>query len=57
MAGKHLIEIERALEMKGNGYRPSFRCAECDQPVRAHKRGTNGQAAHFEHLSETLVAR
>ena len=27
-AGKHLIEIERALEMKAAGYKPSFRCTE-----------------------------
>jgi hypothetical protein len=51
LAGKHVIEIERALEMKADGYRPSFRCSECGGLVRPHKKGTTGQAAHFEHLS------
>jgi hypothetical protein len=26
------------------------RCIECHEPLRAHKTGTTGQAAHFEHL-------
>lgn len=25
-------------------------CRECREPVRLHRRGKNGQAAHFEHL-------
>lgn len=50
-AGKHEIEIERALEMKAAGYRPAFRCTECGEAVRPHKTGTTGQAAHFEHLA------
>jgi hypothetical protein len=28
-----------------------FRCVECGQRVRAHKKGTTGQAAHFEHMA------
>ena len=48
-AGKHILPIERALEMRTSGYRPDFRCTECDEPVRPHKKGTTGQAAHFEH--------
>jgi hypothetical protein len=28
------------------------RCIECHEPVRAHKTGTTGQSAHFEHLKK-----
>ncbi len=30
--------------------RPTTRCAECHGRVRAHRMGSNGLAAHFEHL-------
>lgn len=28
---------------------PTFTCVDCGEPVRPHKEGRNGQAAHFEH--------
>ena len=43
------VHIEDALAMRRRGVSPPFRCTECDEPVRPHKRGTTGQAAHFEH--------
>ena len=44
------IEIAEALRLRqAEGMTPPFRCIECGKQVRAHKRGTTGQAAHFEH--------
>lgn len=31
--------------------RPLLRCPECHGRVRAHKEGTTGQRAHFEHFA------
>ena len=28
---------------------PKFTCLACENEVRPHKKGSNGQAAHFEH--------
>jgi hypothetical protein len=53
-AGKHIFEIEKALEMRAEGMKPDFRCLEWGEPVRAHKKGTTDQAAHFEHLNRNL---
>jgi competence CoiA-like predicted nuclease len=50
MAGKHEISIERALDMRNAGLKPDFRCPECREPVRPHKKGSTKQGAHFEHL-------
>ena len=54
-AGKHIFDIEKALEMRKHGMKPDLRCVECGKPVRAHKKGTTDQAAHFEHLSRNLA--
>ena len=47
------ISIEDALEIRDARRRnqpyPAFRCCSCGEPVRPHKEGTTGQAAHFEH--------
>jgi len=40
------IEIAAALGMDSGGL---MRCPECHGRVRAHKAGTTGQRAHFEH--------
>jgi competence CoiA-like predicted nuclease len=45
-----LIDIEDALALRETGVKPAFKCKNCGQPVRAHKKGTTDQAAHFEHL-------
>ena len=31
---------------------PQLRCDECTYPVEAHKDGTTGGKAHFEHVDE-----
>jgi hypothetical protein len=43
------IDIDEALTLRARRSRPVFRCLECGEPVRAHKKGTTHQAAHFEH--------
>lgn len=48
------VSIEDALRLRDEADesgepRPRFDCDECGRAVRAHKTGTNGQAAHFEH--------
>lgn len=51
--GSEVIGIEEALQLRANarqGERLPLRCVECGQPVRAHRKGSTGQAAHFEHL-------
>jgi len=42
------ISVTDALGLKDS--QPNFRCIECHQRVRPHRRGKNGMAAHFEHL-------
>ena len=47
------IGIERALKLReetARNEKPEFTCVECHEPVRAHKAGISGAAAHFEHL-------
>ena len=39
--------IDEALRLRPAG----MACPGCHQPVRAHKEGTTGQAAHFEHMT------
>lgn len=52
------IEIAEALALRrGSGAQPSFRCVECREKVRAHRKGTTGQAAHFEHQVRNLKCR
>lgn len=41
-----LMDIEEALPNRGA---VEMRCPECKRPVRPHRAGTTGQAAHFEH--------
>jgi hypothetical protein len=52
-SGWKVITIGEALTMRGRGRWPGGRCIECHQPVRPHKLGTTGQAAHFEHLDRS----
>ena len=44
--GWRIISVEEALTTRAAG----ARCIECKQAVRPHATGTNGMAAHFEHL-------
>ena len=49
-----LIGVDQALYLRDEARRrreriPPFRCRECGEFVRPHKRGTTAQAAHFEH--------
>jgi hypothetical protein len=46
-----VIDVQTALEMRARKASPNFRCCRCGESVRAHKEGTTGQAAHFEHLA------
>ncbi len=47
------IDVNEALELrKAKGASPKFRCTLCDEPVRPHRKGTTGQAAHFEHRTK-----
>lgn len=44
------IDIEDALVLrKRRGSPLELACIDCGERVRPHKRGTTGQAAHFEH--------
>lgn len=45
------LHVDEALMIPDRGASPPFRCRSCGERVRAHKRGTTGQAAHFEHLT------
>jgi len=45
------LDIQAALEIRERKSSVDFRCHECGERVRAHKKGTTGQEAHFEHLS------
>ncbi len=44
------MPIGMATQIRDKELRGSFRCVECGERVRAHRKGTTGQAAHFEHL-------
>jgi len=49
-----IIGVDEALHLRDEASRrrrpyPPFRCRECEEFVRPHKRGTTDQAAHFEH--------
>ena len=49
-----IIGVDEALRLRDEARRrrrayPPFRCRECDEFVRPHKKGTTDQAAHFEH--------
>ena len=49
-----IIGVDEALRLRDEAERrskryPPFRCPECGEFVRPHKRGTTGQGAHFEH--------
>ena len=47
------IDISEALQLREAGKNsPVFRCTVCGEHVRAHRRGTTGQAAHFEHRAK-----
>jgi len=53
------IGVDEALYLRVEAKRrrdpyPPFRCRECDQFVRPHKKGTTGQEAHFEHRESSL---
>ena len=48
-SGWTVIGIDDALSLREGQVRPGFWSIECHQAVRPHKRGTTGQAAHFEH--------
>ncbi len=41
--------LERKNTPKSNWNELPFQCVECGEPVRPHKKGTNGAKAHFEH--------
>ena len=50
-----VIDVGRALALREQAAaarraRPDFRCVGCGERVRAHRTGTTGQEAHFEHL-------
>ena len=49
--GSRTITVEEALAIPEIEVRRRFRCVQCGERVRAHKKGTTGQAAHFEHMS------
>jgi hypothetical protein len=40
------IDIQTALKIRGNKTSADFRCPECGERVRAHKKGTTGQQAN-----------
>lgn len=49
--------VTEALELREGAKRrgvetPLLRCDECTYPVEAHKDGTTGGKAHFEHIDE-----
>ena len=45
------IDIVEALAIRDRKPNVEFHCRECGEPVRAHEKGTTGQAAHFEHMT------
>lgn len=44
------ISIDEALAIRNRKSPVIFQCVECGERVRAHKKGTTQQAAHFEHM-------
>jgi len=49
-----IVGVEEAMLLRDEASRqrrryPPFRCRECNEFVRPHKKGTTDQAAHFEH--------
>ena len=44
------INIVAAVTMRAGAPAIKFDCVECGGRVRAHKKGTTGQSAHFEHV-------
>ncbi|WP_010140445.1 hypothetical protein [Oceanicola sp. S124] len=42
-------ELRSIDEILGMDPRPTLRCPQCHGQFRAHKAGTTGQRAHFEH--------
>lgn len=49
-----IVGIEEALRLRDEFRKrrrpyPPFRCRECDEFVRPHKKGATDQGAHFEH--------
>ena len=48
------VDVATALELRDRKTKLDFRCPECGEGVRAHKKGSTGQAAHFEHLSANV---
>ncbi len=44
----HWVPMDVAEALR-RGTAVTLRCPECYGPVRAHKKGTTGQAAHLEH--------
>ena len=56
------LAIDEALRLRRESERlgattPTFTCSSCGQVVRAHKEGTTGQQAHFEHLKKNPACR
>jgi hypothetical protein len=49
--GWRTMDIDEALATRET----DGRCPACHEPVRPHKTGTTGQAAHFEHRKENLA--
>ena len=48
---KREISVGEALKIDNPSVKRRFSCVECGERVRAHKKGTTNQAAHFEHMS------
>lgn len=47
------LGVLEALELRSRARRDirvRFSCLECGHPVRPHRAGSTGQAAHFEHF-------
>lgn len=56
------LGIDEALRLRREAERlgkttPIFTCSSCGQVVRAHKEGTTGQQAHFEHHKKSPSCR
>ncbi len=46
------IDVNEALELRKAKKALELHCTLCGEPVRAHRKGTTGQAAHFEHRTK-----
>lgn len=56
------VGIDEALRLKRESERlgkptPIFTCSGCGEVLRAHKEGTTGQQAHFEHHKKNPSCR